>query len=342
MNAQEKIIICTIGPVSYKKEIISAMAQSGMGIARINFSHGEHAQHQKIIDNIREVNEEFGYDIQILQDLEGYRIRIAQLESPIILEKKQYIWLSNVQDEPHGCIPLDSDINISSISKGMYVFINDGMIALKVIECQEKKIKLEVEVGGVVSSKKGVNIPELMLDSNILTAKDKEDIAFGIKNKVDYIAQSFVRSRQDILRVVEIVKPDLPDCKFIAKIENKQGVDNLESIMDVCDGIMIARGDLGVSLPIYQLPFIQKDIIGHCNKKEKLVITATQMLESMTENPRPTRAEVTDVANAILDGTDLVMLSAETATGNYPVESVKMMNQIIQFTQVQSENIRRI
>jgi pyruvate kinase len=206
------------------------------------------------------------------------------------------------------------------------------MVCLRVVGHRGEKVELEVETGGYVSSKKGVNIPDMELKKNIITAKDEEDIAFGIENKVDYIAQSFVRNKQDILRVVNMVKPGLPDCKFIAKIENRDGVENIESITDACDGIMIARGDLGVSLPIYQIPFIQKDIIHLCSKKKQFVITATQMLESMTEHPRPTRAEVSDVANAILDGSDFLMLSGETAVGNYPVESVEMMCQIIEFT----------
>ncbi len=340
MREQRNIIICTIGPASRRKEIIAEMAAAGMGIARINFSHGDYTQHQEVINNIREVNETYGYNIKILQDLEGYRIRIGQLKHPVKLEAKQHVWISSAEQEYNNAIPLDSDIDITAVSQGMRVFINDGMIALRAVDCLEKRIKLEVEVGGVVASKKGVNIPELQLDSDILTAKDKEDIAFGLKNKVDYIAQSFVRNKEDILRVANMVKPDLPDCKFVAKIENNQGVENLNPIMNACDGIMIARGDLGVSLPIYRLPFIQKDIIRQCNSMGKIVITATQMLESMTEHPRPTRAEVTDVANAILDGTDYVMLSAETASGKYPVESVKMMDQIIQLAEDYNQKIK--
>jgi pyruvate kinase len=284
-----------------------------------------------MINTVRAVNEKYGYCIKILQDLEGYRIRICQLKQPITLEKKQHVWISNTHCESPDFIPLDLDINLKSLMEGMHVFINDGMICLRVIDHQGEKVKLEVENGGIISSKKGVNIPELKLDKDILTAKDKGDLAFGIENNVDYVAQSFVRNKHDILRVIDIVKPNLPDCKFIAKIENRQGIENIESIIDACDGIMIARGDLGVSLPIYQIPFIQKDIIRRCNKKKKFVITATQMLESMTEHPRPTRAEVSDIANAILDGSDYLMLSGETAVGRYPVESVEMMCQIMEF-----------
>jgi pyruvate kinase len=303
-------IICTLGPASGRKETIMAMADSGMSVVRINFSHGDHQQHQEMIDTIREINENHEYHIKIL----------GRLEHSISIEKNQHVWISNALYKLSDTIPLDSDINIKSLSEGMCVFINDGMIALRVIECRDERVKLVVENGGLISSKKGVNIPELKLASDILTTKDKEDILFGIENNVDYIAQSFVRNQQDIFRVVKMVKPSLPDCKFIAKIENRDGVENIESITDACDGIMIARGDLGVSLPMYQIPFIQKDIIHLCSKKKQFVITATQMLESMTEHPRPT-----------LDGSDFVMLSAETAVGRFPVESVKMMCQIIEF-----------
>jgi pyruvate kinase len=326
-----KNIICTLGPASSQMEIIAAMAASGMGIARMNFSHGTHQQHQKVINTVRSVNEKYGYTIKVLQDLEGFRIRIGRLKQPIMLEKKQHVWMSNADGESDDFIPLDLEINLTSLLEGMHVFINDGMVCLRVIDHQEGRVELEVENGGMISSRKGVNIPELKLDQDILTAKDEEDLGFGIENNVDYVAQSFVRNKHDILRVIDTVKPSLPDCEFIAKIENSEGIENIESIIDACDGIMIARGDLGVSLPIYQIPFIQKDIIRRCNKKKKFVITATQMLESMTEHPRPTRAEVSDIANAILDGSDYLMLSGETAVGHYPVESVEMMRRIMEF-----------
>jgi pyruvate kinase len=325
-------IICTLGPASEQKEVILAMLDAGMGIARINFSHGDKHQHQYLFDTIRQINEQHGQKLKILQDLEGYRIRVGILKQPITLEKEQTVWMSNADEQlSPDDILLEPAINTNSLTEGMQVFINDGIICLKVIDRSDKRLKLKVENGGIVTSRKGVNIPRLKLGSDILTGKDQEDIAFGLKNKVDYIAQSFVRNQNDILRVVNLVKTTLPDCKVIAKIENREGVENIESIIDACDGIMIARGDLGVSLPIYHVPYIQKNIIQRCNKKEKLVITATQMLESMTEHPRPTRAEVSDVANAVWDGTDLVMLSGETAAGRFPVESVKMMRHIVTF-----------
>jgi pyruvate kinase len=332
MKRQTKII-CTLGPASQKSETIAKMAKAGMDIVRINFSHGNHRQHQKLIDAVRTVNKNLKTDIKILQDLEGYRIRIGHLRRPMELKNQQYVTMSNDRQRAAGHIPLEFDDDIKAISKGMDVFIDDGRLALKVIGRAGKKVKLEVLQGGLLKSRKGVNIPGLRLKANILTEKDQRDIEFGIRNRVDYVAQSFVRNKQDILRVGRMVKPYLPDCRIIAKIENKEGVKNINRIMNACDGIMIARGDLGVSLPIYQIPLIQKDLIRRCTKYKKLVITATQMLESMTENTRPTRAEVSDIANAILDGTDCVMLSAETAVGRFPVESVRMMCQVIDYTE---------
>ncbi|MFH1778056.1 MAG: pyruvate kinase [Candidatus Omnitrophota bacterium] len=332
MNIETKII-CTIGPASRDKEKIIKMSKAGMSVARLNFSHGSIEDHQKTFDFIKAVNKQFNFDIKTLLDLEGYRVRVGRLKQPIMLKEKQKIWLGSDSKESASNIPLDSDIEISAISKGMEVFINDGLVALKVIACSKKKVQLEVVHGGLISSKKGINIPGLRLKTNILTDKDKKDIEVGILNKVDYIAQSFVRSSRDILRVAKKVKPHLPDCKIIAKIENRDGVKNIDGIIDACDGIMVARGDLGVTLPIYKIPFIQKYIIRRANRMKRFVVTATQMLESMTEHPRPTRAEVSDVANAVLDGTDFVMLSAETAVGKFPVEAVNMMSQIISFTE---------
>jgi len=332
MKRQTKII-CTLGPASRTAETITRMARAGMDIVRINFSHGDHSQHQALIDAVRKVNAKIKTNIKILQDLEGYRIRIGHLRRPVALTKGQHIWMVAMDRSRGKDIPLEFSGDVRVIKKGMCVFVDDGKIFLKVLGCAGQRIRLQVEQGGFLKSRKGVNIPEMHLQSNILTDKDREDMDFGIKHEVDLIAQSFVRNKRDILRVAHRVKTGLPQCRIIAKIENRQGVRNVSSIIDGCDGIMVARGDLGVSLPIYQIPLIQKDIIRRCNKKKKFVITATQMLESMTEEIRPTRAEVSDVANAILDGTDYVMLSGETAVGRFPVKSVEMMRQIIEFTE---------
>lgn len=332
MPRKKTKIICTLGPASQRKDTIIKMAREGMDVARINFSHGSHADHLRMIKTIRTANREAKLDIKILQDLEGYRLRLGELKYPVELIKHQQVWMKSTANNVFE-IPLDSDIAVHQLKKGMDVFIDDGKIHLRVMGLSKRGVRLEVLQGGVIKSRKGVNIPAMKLRSDILTAKDRRDIEFGIRHKVDFIAQSFVRNARDILQVSRLVKPHLPKCQVIAKIENQDGVKNLTSIIDACDGLMVARGDLGVSLPIYEIPLIQKEIILNCNISNKLVVTATQMLESMTENSRPTRAEVSDVANAILDGTDYLMLSGETAVGSFPVKAVRMMRQIIDYTE---------
>lgn len=326
-------IICTIGPSSQGPTALVGMAQAGMDIARINFSHGSHHLHQSFIDGIHAVNQQHGRSIRILQDLEGYRLRIGQLKAPVILSEGQEIRMVKAHVPMSNAIPIECESPIGNIVPGMDVFVDDGMIRLTVLESVYQALRLRVICPGVLKSRKGINIPQLKLPADVLTAKDKRDIEFGIRNKVDFIAQSFVRNAWDIEQIMERVKPYLPQCQVIAKIENQDGIDHVDEIIDACDGIMVARGDLGVSLPMWQVPMLQKDIISRCNRKGKMVITATQMLESMITSPRPTRAEVSDVANAILDGTDAVMLSAETAVGYFPVESVKMMRAIIEYTE---------
>ncbi len=331
-------IVCTLGPASRRQDTILKMARNGMDVVRLNFSHGDYKMHQEIIDTVRHVNRKFNRKIKILQDLEGYRLRIGHLRHSAELIKYQQVWMSSNARDRHA-IPLDLDMIWDHLKTGMDVFIDDGNLQLRVLGRTKRGIRLEVKQGGILKSRKGVNIPALRLKPNILTDKDKQDISFGIKNKVDFIAQSFVRNKADIVRVTQLVESKLPDCQIIAKIENQDGVKNLEEIMSACDGIMVARGDLGVSLPIYQIPVIQKIIIHRCNEQKKMVTTATQMLESMIANSRPTRAEVSDVANAILDGTDYVMLSAETAVGSFPVKCVRMMKSVIDFTEKNREKL---
>lgn len=329
-------IICTIGPASDKVTILRNMIMAGMDAARLNFSHGNHIQHSHRINLIRQLNRKYRRHIEILQDLEGFRIRIGKFKDKnnIELKKKQKIALTNsdILCGPN-IISFDYKGDLKDIKTNSFIYIDDGNIALVVKSRAKGFINTEVVISGILKENKGINIPEANLKFNGLTDKDKIDIQFGIENKVDYIAQSFVRNAADIIKIRDLIKHALPDCRIIAKIENQQGIKNIDEIIAASDGIMIARGDMGVSIPIYEIPIVQKNIIRKCNAAEKFVITATQMLESMVENIRPTRAEVTDVANAILDGSDFVMLSAETAAGNYPVETVKMMNQIIKFTE---------
>jgi len=335
-------IICTLGPSSGNVTVLRNMMLAGMDVARLNFSYRSHASHEHHINLIRELNRKYRRHIKILQDLEGYRIRIGKFKNKegVELKKRQQVLLTN-QDVAgeKNVIPFDYGNSLNEIKAGTHIYIDDGNIALVVKSSTNRYIKAEVVIPGFLKENKGINIPNIRLQFKGLTDKDRIDIQFGIKNKVDYIAQSFVRDRNDIIQIRDLVKPRLPNCQIVAKIENLQGIKNIDEIIDVSDGIMIARGDMGISIPIYQIPIVQKRIIRKCNQRKKFVITATQMLESMVENPKPTRAEVTDVANAVLDGTDFVMLSAETAVGKHPVEAVRMMNQILKFTESSGDTI---
>jgi pyruvate kinase len=260
------------------------------------------------------------------------------LRGPIGLKKNQIFYLTQRRITGENIAYFDYTGPLKKIKVGNFVYIDDGNIALKVVGKTKDGLKTRVIVGGVLKERKGVNIPEAELEFGSISRKDVEDINFCKRNGFDYIAQSFVRNKEDVLEVRKILGED-SKCKIIAKIENKKAIENIDEILDVCDGIMIARGDLGVSLPIYQVPVVQKMLIRKAKQKNRFVITATQMLESMTENVMPTRAEVSDVANAVFDGTDFVMLSAETSVGKYPVETVRMMNEILKFTEENLDNI---
>ncbi|MBN2064957.1 MAG: pyruvate kinase [Sedimentisphaerales bacterium] len=334
-------IICTVGPASNTTEILERMIKAGMSVARLNFSHGTHETHQQNIDTIRQIHKNGGARIPILQDLAGFRIRVGRFENDYgAIKLRQGMVMSLINAESSGrpdVIPFDYQGSFACIKPGINIFIDDGNIALKVISSEEAEITAEVIVGGILKNNKGINIPEAELEFESLTDGDKEDILFGIKNKVSMIAQSFVRTAQDMINVREFINKHKYNCPLIAKIECREGINNIDEILDVSDGVMIARGDMGVSLPMYEVPMIQKKIIKNCIQRDEFVITATQMLESMTENVRPTRAEVSDVANAILDGSDYVMLSGETASGKHPVEAVEMMKNIIRFTEKSME-----
>ncbi|MDD5108193.1 MAG: pyruvate kinase [Candidatus Omnitrophica bacterium] len=326
-------IICTLGPASSRARILRKMILAGMDVARLNFSHGKPRELLDRIGFIRILNAKYRRHIKLLGDLQGHRIRIGELVAPALLKKSRIVWLTqqNIKGS-HEIIPLDYRGPLISIKNGHRIFIDDGNIGLEVIGRAKNKLKAKVITGGLLKEHKGVNIPEARLEFGGISQKDMQDISFCEKHGVEYIAQSFVRTKRDIMDVRGVLG-ESSQIKIIAKIENREGIKNVDEIIKVSDGIMIARGDMGVSLPIYEIPVIQKMIIKKCNRARKFVITATQMLESMTENLRPTRAEVTDVANAIIDGTDFVMLSAESAVGKYPVETVAMMNNIIKFTE---------
>lgn len=329
-------IVCTLGPASSRAGVLRRMMLTGMDVARLNFSHGTLAEHAEKIRLIRMLNKKYRRHIRILGDLEGYRMRIGELKGrqPVEVKKRQVLWLTTESIVGEGSrIPFDWAGSLRSIKPGQHVYIDDGLITLKVEARDKKNLKTRVIVGGLIKEHKGINLPGVRLDVTGLTRKDKEDIHFCMEHKIDSIAQSFVRDKRDILDLRAHLKGHSHRCSVIAKIENRDGIRNIDEIISVCDGIMVARGDMGISIPVYEVPYVQKKIIRKCNKAKKFVITATQMLESMTEHSIPTRAEVCDVANAILDGTDYVMLSAESAAGLYPVECVKMMNQIIKFTE---------
>ena len=329
-------IIATLGPVSSNYTVLRKMFTAGLDIIRLNFSHGSHKQHLNAIKLIRQLNKKYRRHIRIMQDLEGFRIRVGRFKGAKtrVLKNRTVVWLTNdTQASGPRTIQFDHKGDLSRIKPEQFIYIDDGNLVLRVKSTSGNSIKAVVIEGGILKEKKGINIPDVDLEFEGITAKDKKDIEFGIKHTVDYIALSFVRDENDVRQAAALIKPRLPNCRLVAKIENKQAIENIDGIIEAADGIMIARGDMGIAIPIYEVPIIQKRIIKKSNAAGKFVITATQMLEHMTEHSKPTRAEVTDVANAIIDGTDFVMLSAETAVGRFPYQSVLMMNEIIKFTE---------
>ncbi len=327
-------ILATLGPSSSSPAMLRKLYLAGLDAVRLNFSHGTPEEHAARVALVRGLNRKLRRHILILQDLKGNRIRIGRLKSPLTLAKKQLVTLVQADScGKAGEIPFDYRGSLKVIKKGHFIYIDDGNIALEVKSAGRDSFSCEVKAGGLLKERKGVNIPLARLDFPLLSEEDRKDLEFGVAQKVDFIAQSFVRSKAEVLAVAALVKPRLPSCRIIAKIEAREAVKNLEEIAGAADGLMVARGDMGVMLPPWEVPLLQKRIIKICNKLKKPVITATQMLESMTASPIPTRAEVSDVANAVLDGTDYVMLSAETAAGKYPAEAVRMMNQIVKYTE---------
>ncbi len=333
-------IVATIGPACEDKGVLASMAKNGMDVCRLNFSHGDHDEHKQRIDIIREVFKELKLPISILLDTRGPEIRLGLFENgQVELEKGQEFVLSTEsitgdQNKAH--------VNYSGITNdvnpGDRVLLDDGLIELLVNEVTEKEVKTVINNNGVIKDNKGVNLPGVSLSLPAMTEKDKNDILFGIENQVDFIAASFIRKAQDVIEIRRFLEENNSDIPIISKIENREGVENLEEILEVSDGLMVARGDLGVDIPPEEVPLVQKRMINSCNQEGKPVITATQMLETMTDNPRPTRAEASDVANAILDGTDAVMLSGETAAGKYPLAAVTTMSNIAKSTEGELSN----
>ncbi|GAW28705.1 pyruvate kinase [Carboxydocella sp. ULO1] len=322
-------IICTIGPASEQVETLVQLIEAGMNVARLNFSHGTHEEHGRRVEAIRQASAKANRPVAILLDTKGPEIRLGVLKEKITVNPGDKLILTTEEMEGGGNrIPVTYKGLPEDVREGTAILIDDGLIGLKVERIEGTEIHCVVENGGEISSRKGVNVPGAVINLPALTEKDIADIEFGIKMGMDFIAASFVRKAADVLAIREILEKHGSDMQIIAKIENHEGVNNIDEILKVADGIMVARGDLGVEIPIDEVPLVQKMIIEKCNRAGKPVITATQMLDSMIRNPRPTRAEATDVANAIFDGTDAIMLSGETAAGKYPVEAVKTMARI--------------
>jgi pyruvate kinase len=323
-------IICTIGPVSESEEKLEELLLAGMNVARFNFSHGDHAEHQAKLERAKSVAVKLGLPLATMQDTKGPEIRLRDFEGgKVFLEAGNIFRLTT--DEVMGTQSRASITykNLKNdVSVGKTILIDDGLIELRVTAIEDIDIVCEVVNGGYVSNHKGINVPGAKLSMPYLSDVDKDDILFGVKMEYDYVALSFVRCADDVLAVKKLIADNNGKMKIISKIENMQGIDNLDEILEVSDGIMVARGDMGVEIPMEEVPVLQKKMIKKALAAGKIVITATQMLDSMMKNPRPTRAETTDVANAIYDGTSAIMLSGESAAGSYPVESVKTMSRI--------------
>jgi len=331
-------IVCTIGPASESLDTLVKLIEAGMNVARLNFSHGDHAEHLARIENIRKASEKTGKMVGIMLDTKGPEIRTHNMKDGAITLTKGdtvRISMSEVEGTKEKFSVTYTDL-INDVTPGSSILLDDGLINLLVTDLEHDKgeIVTTAQNTGILKNKKGVNVPGVSVNLPGLTEKDRSDIQFGLDNNIDYIAASFVRRPSDVLEITEILeKQDKMHVQIIPKIENQEGVDNLEEILAIADGLMVARGDLGVEIPTEDVPIVQKRMISLCNNAGKPVITATQMLDSMQANPRPTRAEASDVANAIFDGTDAIMLSGETAAGDYPVESVQTMYNIAMRTE---------
>ena len=350
-------IVCTMGPNTDNREIMKELALNGMDVARFNFSHGDHAEHKHRLEILESVREELGIPIASLLDTKGPEIRTGKLKDgkKVTLKEGDLYTLTTeeiVGNETRGYINYAG--LAEDVKPGDRILIDDGLIELHVREVNGTDIVCRIENGGELGEKKGVNVPGVRVKLPALTDKDKEDIRFGVDAGFDFVAASFVRNADAIREIREILDEKGSAMQIIAKIENEEGIENIDSIIEASDGIMVARGDMGVEIPAEKVPHIQKMIIRKCNLACKVVITATQMLDSMIRNPRPTRAEVSDVANAVYEGTDAVMLSGETAMGSYPIEAVRMMSQIAEESEryldymfyqrrkVSAENLRNI
>ena len=330
-------VVCTMGPNTNDRELLKKLIENGMDVARFNFSHGDHEEQKSRMDLLKELRQELNTNTAILLDTKGPEIRTGVLKGGkrIMLKAGEQFTLTTEEIEgDESKVSITYEGLVQDVDAGRVILIDDGLIELKVVGKREKEIFCEVINGGELGERKGVNVPNVAVRLPAITEKDKDDIRFGVEQGIDFIAASFVRNAECVLEIKAYLKElGAPYVPIIAKVENAEGIKNIDEIIRAADGVMVARGDLGVEIPAEEVPYLQKMIIQKCNMNFKTVITATQMLDSMMRNPRPTRAEVTDVANAVYDGTDAVMLSGETAQGKYPLEALQMMVHIIQNTE---------
>ncbi len=329
-------IVCTVGPASSNPEVFTAMCKAGLNVARLNFSHGTHEEHQQKLDMIQTVREKLNLPIAIMLDTKGpeYRIKTFRDGKIVLNDGDDFSFTTRDVMGDQSIVSVSYNGLVNDLSIGDRVLVNNGLVVFEVVDKNETDVICKVIIGGELSDRKSMSFPNKVLHQTYLSEQDKSDLLFGIKNNVDYIAASFVSCKQDLVDMKTFLQENNgANIDIIAKIENRSGIDNIEEICDECDGIMIGRGDLGVEVPFVELPVLQKYLITKCRLLGKRVITATEMLESMIYNPRPTRAEISDVANAVYDGTSAVMLSGESAVGKYPVETVKTMALIVEETE---------
>ncbi len=329
-NGKKTKIVCTIGPATESVEKLNALVLAGMNVMRLNFSHGDFAEHQGRVDNLKKVAEKTGTTIAVMQDLGGPKIRIGDFEKGLITLKEGQVFTLTTEKivGNEKIVHVNYPLLPKEVKVGGYILLHDGKKKLQITDIKGNEVITKVLVGGEIKSKRGVNLPGAYLSMSSITEKDRKDLEFGLKNKVDFIALSFVRRPSDITELREILNARKSKAGIIAKIETPEALDNIDEIINLCDAIMVARGDLAIEIPAEEVPLVQKMLISKCNAVGKPVITATQMLESMIKSPVATRAEVSDIANAIIDGTDAIMLSEETTLGDFPVEAVEMMTRI--------------
>lgn len=330
-------IVATVGPASNNKEMLHALIKEGVDVFRLNFSHGKHEDHLKVIEYVRELNKEMGTNVALLQDLQGPKIRVNDVQlgvelkpgQEIIITTREMVGNQEIVSTSYGGLPRD-------VKRGDMILIDDGKIELKVMEVRDIDVVCKVIYGGPLKPRKGINLPFSKVSAPSLTEKDLADLEFGLKHKVDWVALSFVRKPTDIEILRDIINRNKSNTRIVAKIEKPEALENIDAVIAATDAVMVARGDLGVEIWMEEVPMVQKMLVEKCNKAAKPVIVATQMMESMIENPRPTRAETNDVANAVMDGADALMLSAETAAGKYPIEVIRSMVRTISSVEKQA------